>query len=610
MGAQPAPAQPVNAHASLLATPLPPPAAQWLHLADALAQARAQPGDDDRATLLRHRLLAAHIAALNDSPPPSPAPTVASLIAQAAPLPQADPALIAAWQQAFNRHVQLRLADARRGPPFELAYLARQLIPLGPGAWTMDASGRTRYFWVLHLVNRSPTPLPMPAFRLQADGLALDCTPPAALAPGQPAPPGDNLPDPGELIASGAERPFICRAFDGPEFREPLRARLAGRSTTPVQLLPTHLASAAGVDGLIAALGQGQQAARGAWVQRLRSGQPATAAGPAAANPTQPLATPKDPGRTAQAAPQADPRSRWDRLRGLLALGAAVAGLAVAGILVWGALQGEALGDRMGRALRVASVIMGLALLLGLPWTQQLLGRAGDDLGARASSVMRESLAQNDAALAQRGMRPTGGLQGLQQQTGLELKHLGLIAVLALFAVGRLGLRLGVRRGLVMVGTALVMAVACLATLASVFADGSLRAADGWARLGVVVVPAIVIGIFFVLTLVPLLLHVLHFQLDDDGFTWPGSIWAGLRQSLNFGGTATLGEFWGFVAFALLAALLAGGFDPRAAWAVLLVLALPTAAVAARRLRALTSAEAWGLAAVLGVLLLELLTAD
>ncbi len=50
-----------------------------------------------------------------------------------------------------------------------------------------------------------------------------------------------------------------------------------------------------------------------------------------------------------------------------------------------------------------------------------------------------------------------------------------------------------------MVGTALVMALACLASLVSVFADGSLLAGDGWARLGAVVVPVIIVGIFFAL---------------------------------------------------------------------------------------------------------------
>ncbi len=283
-GLQPVAAQPADAHAALLATPLVPPATQWFHLADALAQARVQPGDEDRATLLRHRLLAAHIAALNGSPSLTPTPTVATLIAQAAPLPQADAALIDAWQRAFNRHVQLRLADAQRGPPFELAYLGRQLMPLGPGAWTMDASGRARYFWVLHLVNRSPTALPLPAFRLQADGLLLDCTPPAALPPGQPAPPGDALTDPGELVAPvpsalrlPARRPgsasscapgwrprprrcnccrepgsrpawtASCRAGPGPELRRsapPASRRTAGRSPPRARAGPSRRATA------------------------------------------------------------------------------------------------------------------------------------------------------------------------------------------------------------------------------------------------------------------------------------------------------------------------------------------------------------------------------
>jgi hypothetical protein len=601
--APPAPAPSPDGHTALMATALPAPAVQWLHLADALALARAQPGDEDRATLLRHRLLGAHVAELNGQPAPLPPPTVAALIAQTAPLPQADPALIGAWEQAFNRHVQLRLAEAGRGAPPELAYLGKQLMPLGPGAWTMDAAGRARYFWVLFLANRSPTALPLPAFRLQADGLLMDCTPPAQ-APGSDGAVGERLPDPGETVPSGAERPFVCRAFEGPEFREPLRARLAGRSTTPVRLLPPHLASAAAVDGLIAVLGQGQTTARNAWVQRLGAGTPAASAQGLATTPSPAAANAR-----ARPAPAADPGQRWASLRGMLALGAAVSALAVAGVFLFGLLQGEALADRSGRAWRVAAGVMGVALLLGLPWTQQLLGSAGDELGGRAASAMRESLADNDAALRQRGQRPAGGLQGLQQQSGLDLRALGLVAVLALFAVGRGALRLGVSRGAVIVGTALVMFMACAASIVSIFADGSLYGGEGWARWAVVLVPVMMVGYFIGYALIPLLLHRLHFKLDDEDLTWPASVWRALRLSLNFSGSAAQGEYWGFISFVFLAAALAGGWHHRAAWAVLLLLALPAAALSMRRLRGMSNAEAWGVAALLGLLLLDLLGA-
>lgn len=506
--APPAAAPSEDGHKALLTTALPAPAVQWLHLADALALARAQPGDEDRATLLRHRLLGTHVAELNGQPAPLPPPTVAALIAQTAPLPQADPALIGAWEQAFNRHVHLRLAEAGRGAPPELAYLGKQLMPLGPGAWTMDAAGRARYFWVLFLANRSPTALPLPAFRLQADGLLLDCTPPA-LPAGSDGAVGERLPDPGETVPPGAERPFVCRAFEGPEFREPLRARLAGRSTTPVRLLPPHLASAAAVDGLIAVLGQGQTKARNAWVQRLGAGKTEASA--------QGLATTSSP--------------------------------------------------------------------------------AAANVGARP------------APAADPGQRPAGGLQGLQQQSGLDLQALGLIAVLALFWLGRGALRMGVSRGVVIVGTVLVMAMACAASIVSIFADGSLYGGEGWARWGVVLVPVMMVGYFIGYALIPLLLHRLHFKLDDEDLTWPGSVWRALRLSLNFSGSAAQGEYWGFISFMALAAVLAGSWHPRAAWAVWLLLALPAAALSVRRLRGMSNAEAWGVAALLGLLLLDLLGA-
>ena len=590
-----------DAYTALMATALPAPAVQWFHLADALAQARARPGDEERAALLRHQLLAAHTAELNGQPAPQPTPTVATLVAPTALPPTGDAALVSAWEQAFNRHIQVRAAEAQRGAPPEIAYLGKQLLPLGPGAWTQDTAGRAQYFWVLYLVNRSPTALPLPAFRLQADGLLLDCTPPV-LPPGTAGTLGEPLPDPGEIVAPGSERPFVCRAFDSPQFREPLRARLAGRSSTPLRLYPPHLASAAGFEGLVKVLGQGQTRARDVWVQRLGAGK--AEATPATSN------APQRPTQGAKATPSApaEPNSRWASLRGMLALGGAAAALAVVGVFVLGLLQGEAMSDRIGRALRVGAGVMGVALLLGLPWTQQLLGTAGDELGGRAATAMRESLADNDAALAQRGMRRAGGLKGLQQQTGLELKTLGLIAVLALFALGRGALRMGTSRGAVIIATALVMVIACVVSIVSLFSDGSLSGGEGWARLGVVLVPLILAGIFFGYALIPLLLHLLHFKLDDEDKTWPGSVWSALRQSLDFQGSATQGDFWGFISFGALAAVVAGAFHPRAAWAVLLVLALPTAALAARRLRGMSSAEAWGVAAMLGLMLVELLT--
>ncbi len=600
---QAATAPPPGARAALMATTLSAPAVQWLHLADALRDA----GDVTSATLLRHHLLAAHVDALNGAAAPQPAPRVADAIdaARQRPAPVSDGTLMAAWEEAYNRHVQIQLAEPGLPAPPEVAYLGSQLTPLGPGAWTMDAAGRARYFWVLWLVNRSPTTLPLTATNVRADGLLLDCQPPAPPLAGDVRRPG-QLDDPGERVAPGASRPFVCRAFEGPEFRAPLAQRLAGQAATAPRLLPTHLGSSAQLDALLDVLGQGQDRQRAAWSQRLSAG--AAAPGAVGASPTDTatgatVATGAAGGAGALAAgTAARTASRWQRLRVLLAVGAVLSLLGVGLVQLFGRLSGHDAAPLWARSARWTLGVMVLALLVGLPWTQQLLGSATDDLGARATSALRESVRSpgpNSAAHS--------GQAGLQLATHDPVK-LALAAGLLVFGLGRLALRAGLPRGVVVSASVGFVALAALGTAAWTVTQMPPASGEGWGRAAVILVPIWVIAMFMLAGIEMLLLHRLHFLLDEDGLSWPGSVMAGLRRSLDFTGNASRGEFWGFIAFALLATALVRGWDLRLGGMLMALLVLPCAALAVRRLRAMSTTEAWGAAALLGLFIIELLT--
>lgn len=585
--AKPAPAAPAEAQAALSRTVLAPPAAQWLHLADALRET----GEADRAILLRNHLLAAHIGELNGVAAPAPAPSVADAIASAQQRgsPAADVELAAAWEQAFNTHIRLRRAETIKELPPELAYLGPQLAPLGPGAWAMDASGLTRYFWVLYLENRSPTALPLMAFNLRADGLLMSCTPPAA-PPAGDVQAGKPLVDPGEIILPGTARPFVCRAFEGPQYRETLARRLADKATTPLRLLPANLSTPEAVDKLLASIGQGQGAARAAWVQRLRNDAPANVKVASPSAKSEAAARARGQAKRASEAIPTDDEARQarQRLRVTLMIAALFATLAIGVGQIYGRLNGEDAAERWLRSAKIGLGSLVLAAIVGSPWAQRFFGHWGDGL----VSSMRDSVAESDAA----------GRLGLGASLAqVEPFNLMLLGSLAVFLLGRLVLKAGASRAAMINLSVIALTVAGLVTIGVMVSRMLPISGEGWQRAGVFIMPIWITAMFSLAGMCTLLLHRLHFILDDDGLSWPGSVWAGLRKTLDFTGTASRGEFWGMFVFMLLASGLARGHDTKWGGIVFLGLAAPTVAVSLRRLRALTASETWGVLALLGV---------
>lgn len=240
--------------AAVHATPVGQDAAKAYFLVDILRHAGA-PADE--VTALQRELLHAYLAQLATPaappalPPPGawasllralpgraqPAPdTVAAAIARgrARPGPLEAP-FRAAWQSAFDQGLALRLGPGEgRSPVFLMN--ARELEPLGPGAWAApSADGRVWLRLSLRLANTTARPLPIhrPALRLgganEGAPLVFQCdwdrTPPLR-------PPSEMQANAVTLLAPGAESaPLACETEPAPAFwRERLPALLAART--------------------------------------------------------------------------------------------------------------------------------------------------------------------------------------------------------------------------------------------------------------------------------------------------------------------------------------------------------------------------------------------
>lgn len=176
---------------------------------------------------------------------------------------------------------------------------------------------------------------------------------------------------------------------------------------------------------------------------------------------------------------------------------------------------------------------------------------------------------------------------------------------LALFAVGRwaLGKASAGARLVATIGLGVLVAVPLLST---VWGPGKLNG-DGWSNLGVVLSGLVLAMGVSVAVIVALLLHRVHDLLDAEGSTWPQVIWRGWRQAVWMFGTATRGEFWGFVLFAAWAwALVVPLGRPWTPLAGMLLL-VPLWSVAWRRALSLTRAEMGVGLAVIAVMVIDLI---
>jgi hypothetical protein len=468
---------------TVIATP-----AQGLPFVDVLLQA----GDTANAEVLRIGLMTAHIQALDAVVAPAPV-RLGDVIDQAVgqPTPGPDSPLALQWARVFNRQVALQWEPLVGQWPPDLAYLQSQLQPLGPGAWWMNASGQVRYVASVKLLNRGPTPLPVPEFGLRVahgdQSLDMACRPPADAASAQR---GVLVIDLDAVLPVGGQYAFICRAVSLVVWKDVL-ARLA-RGTPAAgdsaKLLPRHFDHSQSVVKLAQTIGSAHSVDREAWAQRLATA-PAALAGPTTAHPAQSGGVPANATSPVQ---KSSLRSR---------------------IL-----------DRIG----------------------------GPDPWRTAS-----------------------------------------IAVLALFAAGRLLVRIGLPRVAVYVTTVLLLAAVGATTAVSAWAQSSGGGYWGW--LGDLLGAASLLGPFLAVGTIVLALHSVADMLANEGLSWSASVSRALRRTLDYRSSAGRGEFWGYAGFYLLAWLSFRALYRPAGMPVGLLLGLPMLSLAWRRVNGMDARERWSL---------------
>lgn len=180
----------------------------------------------------------------------------------------------------------------------------------------------------------------------------------------------------------------------------------------------------------------------------------------------------------------------------------------------------------------------------------------------------------------------------------------GVVVVFVLFAAGRVFVRRGTPVDCVIGASAAVLA---LASVVVAVATWSAPSGDGWSRITPFAVAAFVLMVGLGCAIVVTLLHGLHRLLDAEHTTWPATVaraWAGV---VHFNAASGRAEFWGYITFAMAVLASVRVLLPVGTPVAAAVCALPLPALLVRRLRALTRAEAWGLALVAGLVLLDLL---
>ncbi|MDP2006130.1 MAG: hypothetical protein Q8K45_10680 [Rubrivivax sp.] len=163
------------------------------------------------------------------------------------------------------------------------------------------------------------------------------------------------------------------------------------------------------------------------------------------------------------------------------------------------------------------------------------------------------------------------------------------IAVLAMFVVGRLLVRIGVHRLAVYLTTVLLLALAGVTTAVSAWAKSSGGGYWGW--LGDLLGAMSLLGPFIAVGTVVLALHAVADMLASEGLSWTGSVTRALRRTLDYRSSAGRGEFWGYVGFCLLAWVSVRALYAPASLPLGLLLGLPMLALAWRRVNGMDRRE-------------------
>jgi hypothetical protein len=207
-------------------------------------------------------------------------------------------------------------------------------------------------------------------------------------------------------------------------------------------------------------------------------------------------------------------------------------------------------------------------------------------------------------SMAEPRPRPTLRQAWAKRSDGIVAALAITMATVGLFGVGRLLRHMGwPPLALAGAGAVVVLAVATGSFISIAGPDPTHG--DGWNRP---IVPALAV-VFYLAFIVPglVVLAALHRVLDREGISWMETVGSGWRQAIQWSGTATRGEFWGFAVHATWLWALARFCVPPLDWLLLAVLLPPMAALTMRRWRTLTTPEIMGLCLMLVLVVLELI---
>lgn len=200
--------------------------------------------------------------------------------------------------------------------------------------------------------------------------------------------------------------------------------------------------------------------------------------------------------------------------------------------------------------------------------------------------------------------RPTLRQTWAKRSDGIVAALAITMATVGLFGVGRLLRHMGWPPLAVGVaGAAAVLGVAAVSFI-SIAGPEPLHG-DGWNR-PIVSGLAVVFHLTFIVPGLAVLIR-LHRVLDEEGLSWMEAVASGWRQALQWSGSASRGEFWGFAVHAAWLWVLARFCVRPLDWLVLAVMLPPMAALTMRRWRSLNTYDIIGLCLMLVLVVLELI---
>ena len=261
-------------------------------------------------------------------------------------------------------------------------------------------------------------------------------------------------------------------------------------------------------------------------------------------------------------------------------------------------LDGSDLGEPLFKGLRLGGVLVLAAMLLASDWAQRLLGAVGDRSAQATIAAVHRATPL---------VEPTAGAAGkaavLERLIGtVGISVAAAIATFVPFVAGRALQRMGWWRGMVQAATALLLFVGAVGTI---MASWEVPSGEGWGRAAPFVMALLVLGVAAGIGMAPAALVARHGLLDAADISWPASIGRALQPTLDFRSQAKRAEFWGFAAFFALVWCLIRIHARAWTMPVTLVMALPMAALAIHRWRAMEARETGAVIAVIAAVAAE-----